>query len=270
MKDIQGRLHGKVAIVTGAGSRGPGIGNGKAAAVLLAQEGANVVLVDSVLSRAEETLSIINNDQGNAIAIEADVTSAKDCERIVANTIDQYGRLDILDNNVGTSSRGTVVTFSEADWDTIIAINLKSMILTSKYAIPRMKESGGGSIINISSIAGLRSHNETPYSVTKGAVIALTFSMAADHAQDNIRVNCIAPGLVYTPMVANRISDQGRYLRRKSSPLTNEGTAWDVGWAVVYLASDESKWVTGIVMPVDGGLITTAPASYQWGESIDA
>ena len=177
--------------------------------------------------------------------------------------IDRYGRVDILDNNVGISQRGTVVEVSEADWDRVMNVNLKTMVLAAKAVIPRMMQTGGGSIINISSIAGLRAHMSTPYTASKAGVIGLTISMAADHAQDNIRVNAIAPGLVYTPMVAPRMDDDLRQYRRNSAPMQVEGTGWDIGYAALFLASDEARWITGIVLPVDAGLCAVHPGTYS-------
>ncbi len=262
MPERRPRLEGKVAIVTGAGSSGAGIGNGKATAVLFAREGAKVLLVDNAKDRAEETQAMIQEENGVASVFQADATSAEECRLMVEAAIDRYGRLDILDNNVGVSQRGTVVDVSEEDWDRVMTINVKTMVLASKAAIPRMIETGGGAIINISSIAGLRAHSSTPYSTSKAAVIGLTFSMAADHAKDNIRVNAIAPGLVYTPMVAPRMDDDLREHRRTSGPLATEGTGWDIGNAALFLASEEARWITGIVLPVDAGLLTVTPATY--------
>ena len=136
-------------------------------------------------------------------------------------------------------------------------INLKSVMLTSKFAIPKMIAGGGGVITNISSVAALRPRNMDAYSTSKGGVIALTQAMAASHAADHVRVNCIIPGMVYTPMVAEILTPETREQRRRSTPLQTEGTAWDVGWAAVYLASDEARWVTGIALPVDGGALLT-------------
>jgi len=259
----KGRMEGKVAIVTGAGSSGPGIGNGKAAAVLFAREGAKVLLADQVLARAEETLELILQEGGEASAFEANVTSAEDCRRMVEAAVERYGRLDVLDNNVGISRRGTVVEVQEEDWDFVMAVNVKSIVLSSKYAIPKMMETGGGSIINISSIAGLRAHSSTPYTASKAAVIGLTMSMAADHGPDGIRVNCIAPGLIFSPMVAPRMDDDLREIRKSAAPLRTEGDSWDVGYAALYLASDESRWVNGITLPVDAGLTSVSPVTYQ-------
>ena len=254
MVERRPRLEGKVAIVAGAGSSGPGIGNGKATSVLFAREGARVLLVDSQAARAEETLAMIKEGGGEASVFEADVTRAGDCEGMVEAAIDRYGRLDILDNIVGIVRRGTVVDVDEETWDFVMNVNVKSVMLTSKFAVPRMIEGGGGSIINTSSIAGLRAYGLTPYTASKSAIVGLTMSMAGDHGRDNIRVNAIAPGTVYTPLVAPLMDDQTRERRREATMLGTEGTGWDVGWAAVYLASDESRWVTGIVLTVDAGV----------------
>ena len=259
MVERRPRLEGKVAIVAGAGSSGPGVGNGKATSVLFAREGARVLLVDAVAEHAEETLAMIKEEGGEASVFQADVTNADDCRRMAEAAVERYGRLDILDNVVGIVRGKTVVDVDEADWDLIMNVNVKSVMLTSRYAIPKMIEGGGGSIINTSSIAGLRAYNITPYTTTKTAIIGLTMSMAGDHGRDNIRVNCIAPGAVYTPLVAPLLNDELRRRRAQASPLGTEGTAWDVAWAAVYLASDESRWVTGIVLPVDAGVTIMVP-----------
>ena len=257
------RLQEKVAIITGAGSSGPGVGNGKAAALLFAREGAKVLLVDSVIERAEETLEMVKQEGGEASVFEANVTNDDDCRRMVEAAMDRYGRLDILDNNVGISKRGTVLDISEEDWDHVMAVNVKSIVLCSKHAIPRMIENGGGTIINISSIAGLRAHSSTPYTTSKAAVIGLTMTMAADHGPDGIGVNCIAPGLVYSPMVAPRMDEDLREIRKNAAPLRTEGDSWDIGYAALYLASDEARWVSGITIPVDAGLTAVSPVTYQ-------
>ena len=257
------RLKGKVAIVTGAGSSGPGVGTGKAAATLFAREGAKVLLVDQVGQRAEETLVSIREEGGEASVFEADVTREQDCEAMVDAAAQRYGSVHVLFNNVGILGRGNVVEVKEEDWDRVLAVNLKSMMLTSKFVIPKMVEGGGGSIINVSSIAGLRAGSGGPsmsYSASKGGVIALTTSMAVHHGRDNIRVNCIAPGHIYTPMVS-AMSEETRDLRRRAGPLGTEGTAWDIAWAAVFLASDEARWISGVVLPVDAGLLATTPLS---------
>ena len=263
MPERRPRLEGKVDIVTGAGSSGEGIGNGKATSVMFAREGAKVLLADAVAERAAETLAMIREEGGEASVFQANLSVAEDCRRMVEAAVERYGRLDILHNNVGISRRGTVLEVSEEDWDDVMAVNVKSIVLASRYAIPRMIETGGGSIINISSVAGLRAHSSTPYTTSKAAVIGLTMSMAADHGRDNIRVNSIAPGLVYTPMVANRMDEALREHRVNAAPLGTEGTAWDIAAAAVYLASDEARWVTGVVLPVDAGLIGVTPVTYD-------
>jgi NAD(P)-dependent dehydrogenase (short-subunit alcohol dehydrogenase family) len=260
------RLAGKVAIVTGAGSRSEGVGNGKATAVLFARSGASVLLVDNAIEHAEETRSIIDAEGGVASSFEADVTSEEQCKAIIDTAVERYGRLDVLDNNVGISLRERVTEIDMDTWDHVMATNLKSVAMTSRFAIPRMIETGGGSIINISSIAGIVSVGDAAYMASKAGVIGLTRAMAADHGRDGIRVNCIAPGLVYTPMVEGRLDADQRERRKNSSPLGTEGTAWDVGWAAVFFASDESRWVSGTVLPVDAGLTIAARHAYpEWG-----
>ena len=256
-----GRLTGKVAIVTGAGSRAAGIGNGRATAVLFAREGARVLLVDRERHAAEETLVMIAADGGEAVVSEADVTRTEDCRAMVAQAVDRWGRLDILDNNVGISGPGTVVEVAEDDWARVLQVNVTGMMLASKHAVPAMQASGGGAIINIASIAALRPRAGAAYSTSKGAVIALTRAMAVDHARDGIRVNCIAPGPVYTPMVfSGGMSAEQRELRRQASLLEVEGTGWDVGYAALFLVSDEARYITGVVLPVDGGVLLRRPA----------
>jgi NAD(P)-dependent dehydrogenase (short-subunit alcohol dehydrogenase family) len=198
-----------------------------------------------------------------ASVFAADVTSAADCQAMVQAAVDSYGRLDILDNNVGISIRADVLEVTEEQWDRIMAVNVKSIMLGSKYAIPAMKETGGGAIINISSMAGLRANSSTPYTTSKAAVIGITKSLAGDHGPDGIRVNCIAPGLIYGPMVAPRMDDDLRQRRIAAAPLGTEGTGWDVAWAAVFLASDEARWITGVVLPVDAGLLVTTPVTYN-------
>ena len=258
MSHRPGRLEGKVAIVTGAGSSGPGVGNGKAASVLFAREGAKVLLVDIDADHAQETLELITAEGGEASVFQADVTNADHCRSMVETAVEQYGRLDILDNNVGVLLRQKFVDIDPEDWDRVMAINLKSMMLASQSAIPRMIESGGGSIINITSVAGIRAWSDAAYAASKAGIIGLTQTLAAEHGRDGIRANAIAPGAVYTPMVAWQLSDEAREIRRESTLLGTEGTAWDVAWAAVYLASDEARWVTGVLLPVDGGVTITS------------
>lgn len=258
---LKPRLEGKIAIVTGAGSRAPGIGNGRATAILFAREGAKVLVVDNNREAAEETLEMIKKEGGEAEVFAADVSKADDCRTMVGRAVKRWGRLDILDNNVGIEGPGSVVAVEEKDWDRVMTVNVKSMMLTGKFAVPAMAAGGGGSIINISSISALRPRGLTPYSASKGAVIALTRAMAIDHGQDGIRVNCIAPGPMYTPMVYSRgMSEELRERRRQASLLKIEGTGWDIGYAAVFLASDEARYITGIVLVVDGGVTIASPS----------
>src|SRR5712691_5309119 len=253
-------LVGKVAIVTGGGAAGDGIGNGRAAAILLAKAGARVVVVDRELALAEHTVKIIAGLPGEAIAVEADLTRTRDCAAMVEAALDRYGRLDLLDNNVGIGSRGSVVDESEESWRRVMDVNLHSMFLTAKHAIPAMRRAGGGAIVNVSSISALRPRGLTAYSVSKGAVIALTRAMAVDQGAEGIRVNCVAPGPVYTPMVYQRgMSTTARERRRKASALGVEGTGWDIGHAVRFLLSDHARYITGQTLVVDGGATVSGP-----------
>jgi NAD(P)-dependent dehydrogenase (short-subunit alcohol dehydrogenase family) len=255
------RLAGKVAIVTGAGSRGEGIGNGRAAAILFAREGAKVLLVDQEKEAAEATLGLIAAEGGTAAVFAADVTRSDQCRAMVDEAVRRWGRLDILDNNVGIGGRGSVVEMDEGQWDRMMTVNVKSMMLAGKHAIPAMVRAGGGAIVNISSISALRPRGLTAYSASKGAVIALTRAMAIDHAAQGVRVNCIAPGPVYTPMVyAGGMSADLRDQRRRASPLGIEGTGWDIGHAALFLVSDEARYITGVVLPVDGGVTIASPS----------
>ena len=252
-------LEGKAAIVTGGGAAGDGIGNGRATAILLGRAGARVVVADRDPGLAKRTVEMIEASGGTAIALEADVTRSADCAMLVAAAMDRFGRLDFLDNNVGIGSRGTVVDESEESWRRLMQVNVDTMFLMAKHAIPAMRRAGGGAIVNVSSISALRPRGLTAYSVSKGAVIALTRAMAVDHGPEGIRVNCVAPGTVYTPMVYGRgMSDAARARRRSASALGIEGTGWDIGHAVRFLLSDHARYITGQTLVVDGGTTLTA------------
>ena len=257
-------LAGKVAIVTGGGAAGDGIGNGRAAAMLLARAGANVLVVDRKGELAKRTVDMIAAEGGTADAFEADVTKSSQCEAMVAAAVERFGRLDFLDNNVGVGSRGSVVDEEPRIWELVMRVNVESMFLTSKYAIPAMIESGdGGAIVNVASIAAFMPTGLTAYATSKGAVISLTRAMAVDHGRDGIRVNCVAPGPVYTPMVrAPGMSDELREARRKASLLGIEGTGWDVGQAVRFLLSDQARYITGQTLAVDGGTTLRGPRRF--------
>jgi NAD(P)-dependent dehydrogenase (short-subunit alcohol dehydrogenase family) len=246
-------LTGKVAVVTGAGSA-PGIGNGRAAAVLLARHGARVALVDVVPERLAETAAMI---EGESLCLPADVTSPEACAEAVRSTVDRWGRLDVLVNNVGIlGPPGTVVDLDLDAWDRCQRVNVTSMVLMSRYAIPEVRLAGGGSIVNLSSVAGIAGGlTMLAYATSKGAILSLTRTMAAQHGPEGIRVNAVAPGFVYTPMVsAPGMTDEKREQRRVAAPLGTEGTGWDVAEAVVFLAGPASRWITGVTLPVDAGL----------------
>jgi NAD(P)-dependent dehydrogenase (short-subunit alcohol dehydrogenase family) len=251
-----GRLAGRVALVTGAGSRSADIGNGRAAAILLARHGARVLLIDSVHAAALETERMIAGEGGVSMAMPADVTQSADCQKAVQAAVDAWGRVDILVNNVGIGGpAGTAVDVDLEAWDHAMRVNVTAMMLMAKHAIPEMRKQGAGAIVNIASVAGLLGgHPSLLYPTSKGAVVNMTRAMASHHGAEGIRVNCVCPGMVYTPMVASRgMTPEMRLARQQRSLLQTEGTGWDVGNAVLYLASDEARWVTGIVMPVDAG-----------------
>ena len=253
-------LMGKVAVVTGGGAAGDGIGNGRAAAILLARAGAQVVVVDRDAALAQRTVTMITEAGGSAMAVPADVTRAADCAAIVQAALDRFGRLDLLDNNVGIGSRGTVLDETEEHWRHVMQVNVDSMFLMARHAIPAMQRQGGGAIVNVSSISALRPRGLTAYAVSKGAVIALTRALAVDHGRDHIRVNCVAPGPVYTPMVYGRgMRAEARERRRTASVLGIEGTGWDIGHAVRFLLSDYARYITGHTLVVDGGTTLSGP-----------
>jgi NAD(P)-dependent dehydrogenase (short-subunit alcohol dehydrogenase family) len=265
MVERRGRLEDKVAIVTGAGSTpGPGIGTGKASAVVMAREGARVLLVDLHPERAEETRTMIEAEGGTASVFAADVTSADQCEAMVAAAVEQFGTLDILVNNIGLAALGTVVDTTEEVWDRSLDINLRTVFLASKYAVPMMAEKGSGSIVNVSSISALRGDGTLAYSAAKGGILAMTVDMAYSHGRQGIRVNAVAPGHITTPMVMS-VSAPGpraefmNTMRSEAGLLGTPGDGWDVGWAVGFLASDEARWITGVTLPVESGVLSVTP-----------
>ncbi|KAL4889335.1 hypothetical protein BDV59DRAFT_195749 [Aspergillus ambiguus] len=251
---------GEVVIVTGAGSRMPGeIGNGRATAILLARQGAKVALVDFNVEWAQETKRMIDLEGGISGVIQADVTDEESCKNAVAKTVELFGTVDILVNIVGVGgAMGDATKLDLAAWERDFKINVTSMVLMSRYAIPEMRKNGRGAIVNMSSVSGLLGGNPSLlYPTTKGAIIQMTRAMAAQHGPENIRVNCVCPGMVFTPMVRGRgMTDKMRQDRINQNLLKQEGTGWDVGYAILFLCSKEAKWITGLIMPVDGG--TTA------------
>lgn len=265
MVERRGRVEGKVAIVTGAGSTpGPGVGTGKAAAVCLAREGAKVLLVDMMQERAEETRQMIAAEGGVAKVFAGDATKAADCEAMVKSAVEAFGTVDILVNNIGRAALGTVVNTSEEDWDKSLDINLRTMFLACKYSVPVMAAKKAGSIVNICSISAVRGDGTAAYSAAKGGMLALTIDMAYAHGREGIRVNAIAPGHITTPMVHSVQAPGPRAqfmdkLRSEAGLLGNAGTGWDVGFATLFLASDEARWITGVMLPVDSGVLAVTP-----------
>ena len=255
-------LAGKVAIVSGGGAKDDGIGNGRAAAILLARAGTRVVVSDIDKKLAERTAEMIKAEGGTAVAEACDATNESDCKRLVDAAVDHWGRLDFLDNNVGIGSRGSVVDEKPEEYRRVMQVNVETMFLLSKHAIRAMiKTAKGGAIVNISSISSLRPRGLTTYTVSKAAVIGLTQAMAVDHGKDKIRVNCICPGPMYTPMVnrGNGMSEANRAQRAKASVLKIEGTGWDIGHGVRFLLSNHARYITGQVLVIDGGVTLQGP-----------
>jgi len=258
------RLKDKVAIIVGAGSTpGDTMGNGRATAILFAREGASVALVDYRKESAEETKKMIDKEGGKSFVIQADVTRAEDCKRMADACAKKYGRIDILHNNVGIGEGGGPVDLSEEDWDKVVNTNLKSMFLTCKYVLPYMEKQESGAIVNISSMAAIRfaPYPMLAYSASKAGVNALTRSIAMQYAHQGVRSNCIMPGLINTPMAIEGISvrlgiekEDLIRMRNAAVPMNHMGEAWDIAYTALFLASDEAKYITGVVIPVDGGL----------------
>ena len=262
---MSGRLNGKVAVVVGAGcTPGETMGNGRATAILFAREGASVMLVDRDRDSAAETKRMIDDEGGASFVLAADVTDAEACMRMAAACVQRHGRIDILHNNVGVGALGGPVELAESEWDRVVDTNLKSMFLTCKAVLPQMERQQSGAIINISSLAAVRFSDAYPlasYSASKGGVNALTQAIAMQYAARGIRANAIMPGLIRTPMavdapVAQYGLDREQFVRMRDGavPMRHMGEAWDVAYAALFLASDEAKYITGVLLPVDGGL----------------
>jgi NAD(P)-dependent dehydrogenase (short-subunit alcohol dehydrogenase family) len=260
---MAGRLDGKAAIVTGGGQTpGDTIGNGRATAILFAREGARVLVVDRDEASARETEEKIRSEGGEAAAFCADVTRSEECRAMAQTCVDRYGRIDVLHNNVGIGAGDSgPVHLTEEAWDRIHTVNLKSMFLTAKHVLPVMRRQASGVILNVSSIASICAVGLLAYKTSKAGVNALTHALAIGNAEYGIRVNAILPGLMNTPMAIEGISrERGMakedLIRARDAqvPLGRKmGTAWDVAYAALFLASDEAKFVTGVLLPVDGG-----------------
>jgi NAD(P)-dependent dehydrogenase (short-subunit alcohol dehydrogenase family) len=259
------RLAGKRAFVTGAGTAPAGdlLGIGEAIAVLFAAQGASVAVVDVSAERAAATLALVRDVGGDAVATVGDLTTVAENARCIQEAVDAFGGLDVVVNCVALSTgAGSPADVDLETWDRVMAVNLHAAVLTTRHAIPHLRAAGGGSIVNISSIAANRGFGSGAYAASKAALGGLTRDWAYLHGRDHIRVNAILPGHVFTPM-----GDQGgpqlRERRRRAGLLPTEGVAWDVAWPAVFLASDESRWITGVELPVDAGTTSTTALGIQ-------
>jgi len=258
---MAGRLEGKRALVMGAGSSGPGWGNGKATAVLFAREGARVTCVDVNAEAAAETVAIIAGEGGAAVAETCDVTASDQVAGVVARIVERWGGIDILHNNVGIAVMGGPIDLSEADWHRAMDVNLTGVFLACKHVLPHMLEAGRGAIVNVSSVAGARyvGYPYSSYYASKGGLNQFTVGLALQYAAQGLRANVIMPGLMDTPLIRTQIAgqyaDTDEMIRQRDakSPTGKMGDAWDVAHAALFLASDEAKFINGVCLPVDGG-----------------
>ena len=247
-------------MVVGSGTVDPDWpGTGSATARLLAAAGARVAVVGRTSDHTQATCEFIAADGGDAFPVLTDATKDEDCQAATGATVERYGRLDVLVNNLGRGVRGSVVDLSDEAWDESIDVNLRSVALMSRHAMPHLAAAGSSSIINVSSIAGIRAYGSAAYAATKGALVALTQDMAMAHGRDGVRVNLLVPGHLSTPMGSGHQSEEAREIKRRANMLEVEGTGWDVGWAAVFLASEEARFITGVALPIDGGVSASGP-----------
>ncbi|MEQ8585208.1 MAG: SDR family oxidoreductase [Thalassobaculaceae bacterium] len=263
------RMKDKVVVVAGAGSVAPGWGNGKACAVLYAREGATLYLIDRDQEAVDETARLVAEEGAKVHAAAGDLTNDDTVERLLADCVERFGRLDVMHNNVGGSHPGTVEEMDLATWDRQMDHNLKTVYLGCHHAIPHMRKGGGGAIINVASVAGYR-HIGAPihaYAAAKAGVVQLSRAIGVSYAKEKIRCNTVVPGLMHTPLVEARLATQrgnndaeALIARRHAQvPMGHMGDAWDIAYAALYLASDEAKYVTATEIVVDGGLVMSAP-----------
>jgi dihydroanticapsin dehydrogenase len=250
------KLEGKLAVITGAAT-----GIGRATAQLFVQEGARVVIADINEDEAQKTLDSLNGENSNAWFFRADVSRAEDVEALMSNAAERMGGIDVIFNNAGAQRSGPITDFEEAQWDLLMGVNPKSCFLSAKYGVPYLRERGGGSIVNMASIAGLKGGpGMTAYSASKGAVVAFTKALAAELAPDNIRVNCVCPGWIDTPFNQPAIEFMGgreeqEEMVKHAVPLQRQGTPEEIAPGILYLASDASSYMTGKELVIDGGIL---------------
>ena len=264
-----GRMDGKTVLLFGAGSVGEGWGNGKAAAVLYAREGARVACVDVAREAAAVTAQVIADEGGEALTLAADVTDAGAIEAAVEAVRERWGRIDVLHNNVGINAPGGAAEASEESWRRVMDVNLTSVFLTCKAVLPVMEAQGKGAIVNIASLAAIRwtGYPYVSYYASKAAVCHLTRAIAVEYAAKGVRANTVLPGIIDTPHVYSQIAgfygdvEEMRARRAANVPMKRQGEAWDIAWASLFLASDEAKFITGIELPVDGGHACTVAGS---------
>jgi NAD(P)-dependent dehydrogenase (short-subunit alcohol dehydrogenase family) len=254
------RLTGKVALIVGGGADGPAkageklsVGNGRATAIMCAREGAAVMVADRSLELADQTAAAIRDEGGRAEAVAADVSIEEQCRGAVEATIRAFSALHLMVNNVGIAVGGNLLKTTTAQFDTMLAVNLRSHFLMMRYAVPEIAKAGGGAIVNVSSLAALRSNSQISYEATKAALLGLSRSAAVSHARDNIRVNTILPGLIDSSMVRRLVGDRESAVATRI-PMRRQGTPWEIANAIVFLLSDDASYVTGTELIVDGGL----------------
>lgn len=257
-----GNLQGKIALVTGAGSSNELVGTGKAISVTLAKAGAAVAVVDKFPERAEETRKLIEDAGGKAKVFKADVSRPEDCEAMIAGAVQHFGGLDILVNNAAVAKFVPISESTVENYHEVVDVNLKGAFMACKYAIPHMIKRGGGSIVNIGSIAGIRDAgvSQPAYAVSKAGMLGLTVDLAGAHGGDNIRVNAVLPGMIVGPMAQGPKTLPNAF--RSLNLLGRRGDAWDIAHAVHFLCSDEAAYITGVTLPVDGGATMAMPSSY--------
>lgn len=262
---FHGRLKGWRAIVTGAGSQGDGVGTGKAIAALFAAEGARVALFDLDAARAQGALDLVRQLGGEGAVFTGNVSDDADAARMTAEALAWLGGLDILVNNIGIGAgAGRLHEVAPADIDRVMAVNLGTVVNMCRHALPALLEGHGKAVVNIASVAGVRAHGNAAYGPSKAAVIQLTAELAVMYGRDGVRANCVSPGHIVTPMVEAHLQGEGRRLRRAIAPLGVEGDAWDIAQTALFLAGPESRFITGINVPVDGGVTRIGPlAAYD-------